>query len=531
MENPQKDLNKAAFYGRSSNDASGGTSTASQLEAAQQYAKANGLEIVNVFMDNKEKGYTAKRPAFQELLAAITAIEREWTTLIAYDPTRIARAPIISANFDYLLVVQNIKLIYVLIPESDPISTQLMIDMHNLYGRMHQELSRKKGVEGQEENLRQGFWAGGSYPYGYIPQKIDTNIIRNGNKVYKTRLALDPDLAPKLKKYFELRSEGLSRRISCETTGIKYNQSTLHHVEKQAVLYCGHLIWRKAKPRVYDRRVGLQDAEHWQVYPNTCPRLITDETAHKILAQLKENSFSQKIRAKGLLSGFLETPQGERYYITTDRRVNNTTYRVKTPTQYRQIRASTLEKSVIDSVITDITTEGFINQVLASLDNGKSTCQTQIDALKKDIKRLEVRISNLIEAIVEADKNLRGELLEKLSKEKEKATEKERELELLQAEKNEHSYDKTKVKTILSSLFLRLNKEQNNEEFKVILGQIVGKIILDPFTWRCEIVYALPKNLNTKFEDLVELVLPRENERQTVNSTINASTKLILKVA
>lgn len=27
------------------------------------------------------------------------------------------------------------------------------------------------------------------------------------------------------------------------------------------------------------------------------------------------------------------------------------------------------------------------------------------------------------------------------------------------------------------------------------------------------------------------MVLPRENERQTVNSTINASTKLILKVA
>ena len=72
----------------------------------------------------------------------------------------------------------------------------------------HSLTSKRKGLAGMAENVRQGFRAGGRAPRGYRLLTIDTGAIREGAPVTKTKLEPNDD-APIVADYLRLRAEGI----------------------------------------------------------------------------------------------------------------------------------------------------------------------------------------------------------------------------------------------------------------------------------------------------------------------------------
>ncbi len=510
----------AAVYARSSKDRGAGVSTQAQSEAAEKIASDRTMSIVEYYVDNEESASTENRPEFQRLLMDIVDAKRGWNTLIVYEPTRIARVDYISINFDILLQQNNVKILYVLIPDSEPLAEMMLIDMHKMYGKLHKEMSKIRAMSAQRRNLKQGFWAGGSYPFGYKPKKLDTGIIRDGEHVYKTKLVLDEEIAPKLRKYFELRADGISRKIASEMSGIEYKKTTLHYVDKQAdTLYCGHLNWCKANGKVGGKRTkGIKESRFWEVYPNTCERLITDEIGKKIVEQLSSHSYKSLSNSKGLLSGLLETPWGERYCLNTDNRRKNRhkSYRVKLEQhhqyKYKYVRCDLIDKKVSNAILADIMSEEFIELLTTGVEGNQHNKQESIANLKKSIANLKNKMSNTIDFITETrDSTFRKEIGEKLGKLKQELSQKQQELSLLKEEKETQKYSNAQIKTLLNQVFVELDASQGKDEtFKVILKRIIERIVLDPFTLECEIVYTLPiADTCTGFNNSLKMVLPR----------------------
>ena len=120
--------------------------------------------------------------------------------------------------------------IYKSVPDEDPITAVLLKSLMMGIDQWHSLTSKRKGLAGMAENVRQGFRAGGRAPRGYRLATIETGAIREGAPVTKTKLEPNDD-APIAADYLRLRVEGIGRTALMRQLKIRWPVTSLIGME------------------------------------------------------------------------------------------------------------------------------------------------------------------------------------------------------------------------------------------------------------------------------------------------------------
>lgn len=205
MKSNQNEKKITALYCRlSQEDENKGDSDSiiNQKSILTKYAKDNGFENIEVFVDDGYSGVSFNRPDFQRLLELME--QGKVSTLITKDLSRLGRNYIEVGNYTEILFPRwNVRYIAVndnydsLYSESNEYAP-----LKNLFNEWFARDTSKKIRAAIKAKAERGERVGTVIPYGY---KRDPEI--------KGHLLINPETAPVVKMIFSLCAEGKGPRV------------------------------------------------------------------------------------------------------------------------------------------------------------------------------------------------------------------------------------------------------------------------------------------------------------------------------
>lgn len=375
--------NKAALYLRSSKDRSD-VSIDAQRHDLEALAKSKGLSIAHEYVDVVRSAKTADRPGFQQLLLDLRRADRGWSTLLTVDTSRLSRRRYWAQAFKHEAEKRGVAIVYSKVPDVDPITQVILESVLEAMDEVHSLMSREKGLAGMAENVRRGFRAGGRAPTGYRLVKVETDVIREGKPVMKSRL--EPDgKAPTVQKYLKARAAGRPRSAVKDLLGL--SGSTLVCLEWQALTYAGLTVWNMHAEQGSGRKRRPRD--EWMVSPEpTHEALITREEAETLLERLERSPFGKRVGAgkratsAPLLTGYLRTTDGRQW------KADRNYYRLDGA---KYVRQSALDESVLAEIKSHLRTPESIRDLVraatreAGLD--AKPIKVQLAAVERQIRK------------------------------------------------------------------------------------------------------------------------------------------------
>ncbi len=305
--------NQAVLYLRSSKDRSD-VSIDAQRRELEALARQRDIVVVGEYTDVVESGADENRPGLTRLVADMRGRPRAWNTVILLDTSRLARRPFISVMFDRDAEKNGVRVIYKSVPDEDPITAVVIKSFMMGMDQWHSLTSKRKGLAGMAENVRQGFRAGGRAPRGYSLTKIATGAVRDGSPVTKSKLEPNAD-APIVAEFLRLRAEGISRTALIRQLNIRWPATSLIGIEWNALTYAGHTVWNvhnEFGSEGYKNGAKRRSRSEWIIQRDTHAALVSDAVAETVLQRVERASRNdlRQTDATYLLTGLLKTPSG-----------------------------------------------------------------------------------------------------------------------------------------------------------------------------------------------------------------------------
>ncbi len=391
-----------AIYARCSSEESAvkGLYIKDQVERCKKKAKELGLEVSEVF---KDEGFSAgvesreRRPAFDEMISK--AKSGAFDHILCLDTSRFSRDPIEAETFERLLERQGTTIIYIPLPDAGPY-TEIVRAFFRVMDRFHSITSRVKSLQGLEQNIKQGFRAGGRAPFGYRLKRHHMGIKPDGSPYYRT--TLEPDESPAgddlskaeaIAHYFQRRAEGYGRRtilkelrereISISDNG-SGNVSTLIGWEDNIDTYLGHTVWNKARKGGY-----AKDKSEWLIKENTHPPLITESTGEAVKSRRRKGLQGKREFRYAFNGGILICAEcGSKFvasqgnYACYGRR-----FKGKSFCDNEGIKAEILEHNVAEIVQEIYSSEDKIAGIVKALQKKQENEQSHLPKLRKELSR------------------------------------------------------------------------------------------------------------------------------------------------
>lgn len=475
---------RAILYLRSSKDRSD-VSIDTQRRALHELAVARGLTVVDEFADAVESGKDDDRPAFQRLISSLKDAGRGWDHVLVLDTSRIARRRLLAMMFEADCTKRGVRIIYKSLPESDPATDMVLRSVLQAFDEYHSLISRAKGLAGMAENVRQGWRAGGRAPRGYKLEYHATGAVRDGAPVLKSRLVLDPELAPVVQAYLRLRAQGLSRGVATNRLALPWSTSSTHGMDWQAMTYAGHTVWGMHAERKGGAAIGgekRRPRSQWQVQRATHEPLITDQEAEAILKQQELAIQGRRVRASPLLlTGLLYTPDGLPWHSDGEGY-----YRVG---KAKRIAAHRIESATLGALLGELMGEQAVDRVMVGLREAATTDQVdgrQLAGMARKISTLDTQIARTVDLAaslpdpapvlrrVQDLEHQRAELMETLQR-----------LKHAQAHQATAStISAEEVRALLRRLFAEIRESADDQdrraEARTILSGVLERVELDP---------------------------------------------------
>jgi len=323
-------------YVRSSKDLHD-VSCEAQAERIRQ-AIPSDERLVFVFEDKALSSTRDDLPGLRALLTAAKQDPPPFAKIYVLDTSRIARDTLQAQTLKhYLRKKRGIELSFLQLPQTGSYMDDVFEKMMEVWDELHSRMSKDKGVEGQRQNVRRGYRAGGEAPYGYRRRRITIGQHRNGQPITKSVNEPDPATAPVIQEYFRRRAGGESRRAilrDFERRSIpspkghpRWSTSTARSFEENLLVYLGHLVYGRTNERL--REVGMvggkkrgfvggqkrRPPDEWTVHEHAHPPLITPEVAEQVRARLRQLGVSDRRGHAYLLSGILVCGLCGQHYV------------------------------------------------------------------------------------------------------------------------------------------------------------------------------------------------------------------------
>ena len=286
---------KAGLYYRLSQEderAGESLSIENQKKILEKYARENGFEIIDEYIDDGWSGTNFNRPGVQRLLE--DAKNGRINTIIVKDLSRFGRNYIEVGQYtDYLFPTYKIRFIAVGDNVDSAVTENTGMDMTpimNVFNEWHAANTSKKIRAVIEANAKEGIYRCTYAPYGYI----------KGTDA-KRLPVIDPEAAAYVRRIFEMRASGISPNHIAQTynnEGIlppgDYKEQKLgipntrksHHLWSGATvkqvltnpIYLGHMVQLKTTNVSYKNKKQIKrDPEDMVWVYNTHEAIVTQE--------------------------------------------------------------------------------------------------------------------------------------------------------------------------------------------------------------------------------------------------------------
>ena len=305
---------KAGLYYRlSQEDERSGESLSieNQKLIVEKYARDNGFEIVDEYVDDGYSGTNFNRPGVQRMFE--DAKSGRINAIIVKDMSRFGRNYIEVGQYtDYIFPTYNIRFIAVSDNHDsakDETGGINMLPVVNVFNEWHAANTSKKLREVFEANAKEGKYRAGFAPYGYVAG--------NDEKRLPVR---DEPAASNVLRMFELRAQGMSpNRIASifneekilipsdykqQKFGSPNNRRSHHLWSGNAVkqmlhnpTYLGHLVQQRSTTVSYKNKTKIfREPEEMITVYNTHEPIVTQELWDK--CREMEASISQGKKEK-----------------------------------------------------------------------------------------------------------------------------------------------------------------------------------------------------------------------------------------
>ena len=392
--------NQVVLYLRSSKDRNE-VSIDAQRRSLTEWLVGQGWVIADEYVDCVESAKTDRRPSFQAMMASVKQRPAPFAAIACYDTSRFSRSVYDSQLYKHLLKKNGVELLFYRLPKGDPVMDPMLEGLMEVFDQFHSQKARADGLKGMEENIRQGWRAGGRAPVGY---KLQHEVVgmREGQPVTKSRLIPDPLMFEKVRAFMLGRARGEGRRSLRESLGLKVPMSTLIYAEDNAMVYAGHTVWGRHTEVVdgdYAGGVRYRDRDEWVVNRDTHQSMISDAESDAILARRNE-SRGRKLRAtpgRYLLTGLLYCECGSRMNGQSGR------YRCVQRCGARSMASEKLEQAIVpqilDRVASQINAATLRKAVVDLAGRPSEATATLINDVRSEIHALDQELSRLVALI------------------------------------------------------------------------------------------------------------------------------------
>ena len=396
-------MEKAALYLRSSKDrAEVGTDI--QRKELLAFARRENLTVEDEFSDMELSGSfdETSRPGFKRLLAAVR--EKKFDVVLAVDTSRIARDPMVSMFFTRECEKAGVDLRYSKLGiDSQSAMGEMVLGVLRQFDRLHARLSADKGRAGQEANLSRGFRAGGRAPIGYKLQHEETGASRGGIAVRKSKLVIDPTLAPRVTAFLKARAVGVPRTAAARSAKMEAATASLVGIEKNALTYSGALVWNRSKKHRASREDPRQTMlprprEEWVIVEDQHPAMITRDEAERIIEQVTHRPKTNRVvkPVESLLTGLLTTPDGLAWHYDGFTK----SYRVG---KGKRVKAEWLDGEVLSRIAHDSSRADFVTSVINAARKEAKAIISDPKVIDGQLRHVQSQLNRLTDAIAAGD--------------------------------------------------------------------------------------------------------------------------------
>ena len=140
-----------------------------QRQAIERYALEHNFEVLHYYIDDAISGTsTEQRKGFQELIADAKELECPFTHVLVYDVKRFGRLDNDEAGYyRFTLRKRGIEIVYITEGFNGDDSDDLLRPVKQWQARQESKDLSLVTIRGQLSRVKDGFWNGGTPPYGY----------------------------------------------------------------------------------------------------------------------------------------------------------------------------------------------------------------------------------------------------------------------------------------------------------------------------------------------------------------------------
>lgn len=180
---------KVVIYARYSSSNQREESIEAQVRECKEYAKKNGMIVLDIYADSAISGTTDKRPEFQRMMA--DSDKKLFEGVIMYTLDRFARNRYDSAMYKYRLKKNGVKVFYAKQEIPDTPEGIMLESILEGYAEYYSENLARNVKRGLKENAIKGISIGNpGRPFGYDISPQNTYIINEKEAYYVKQMFL-----------------------------------------------------------------------------------------------------------------------------------------------------------------------------------------------------------------------------------------------------------------------------------------------------------------------------------------------------
>lgn len=417
-------------------------SISQQLETVTAYCQQYGLTLSRVFSDTASGRKTKNRDQFLEMFNTVLATDESLRPagLLLWAYSRFSR-DIVDFNFYLYGILKQGMVVHSLTEEiPEGLAGQIVLSV-KAYTNADFSVQLGKNIKrGIAERVKAGYSNGGQAPRGYRVVRELHDSRRNGQPRIGIRWEIDPELAPLIKKAWELRAQGKGYTAISKATGGKIYVNKISwatHFRNKSYLGIG----KAGDLEIPDHHEPLITWEMWEAVKRVEASMPNYGRHGKRGALLHH----RRIKNPSLLSGLafcsycgaamvLHTSTDYRSYACGSRDRKKGFSECK---ESRRVNARKAEAIILDTVLNRILSPTFIEELIEEIhDQFEDT--TRIDQEIENTNNLLTLTARSITRLLQLAEST-GEVTEiatRLKDLKRQETEYNTQVKLLQAERS-----------------------------------------------------------------------------------------------
>ncbi len=389
-----------------------------QLRQLNEWCKANGHLVVHEYVEPGASATDDKRPAFQQLINDAMQKPQAFEAIIIHSLSRFFRDAIQFGVYERKLGKNKVKVISITQQTSDDSAGEMMRRIISTFDEYNSKENSKHTSRAMKENARQGYFNGSKPPFGFIAASTETDG-SHGRK--KKKLEINEAEAGIVRMIYELYLNGAQGRVM----GIK---EIGKHLTDKGLLMRGKAWGIQKVHKVLSDTLYMGDYYFNVIDLRTRQKRLPTEWVKTNIPVIIDAAVFERVRAKRELRAPAKTPPrittsptlltglikcGEcggsmtlvtgksgryKYYKCTTRQ-NKGNHACSSSNHPMEATDQQVLNKLADKVFTPERVHSMMTALRKRIKSSKDIQQQRVNELNRQLKQIELRQHNLLDAI------------------------------------------------------------------------------------------------------------------------------------